>query len=57
MKGKNREVLRKETPLPLLQMELLRVSVMGLPAPWPVILGGGVSLGLRVTLSHLGLWS
>ena len=41
MEGKNREGLPKETPLPLLQMELLPVSVIRLPSPWPVTLGGG----------------
>lgn len=41
MKGKNREGLQEETPLPLLQMELLQVSAMGLPAPGPSSLGEG----------------
>lgn len=48
MEGKPREGLRKETPAPCRWS--FCGSVTCLPAPWPLVLGGGVSPGLCVTL-------
>lgn len=54
MEGKPGEGRRKETPAPCRWR--FCGSVTCLPAPRPVVLGGGVSPGLCVTLGYLDLW-
>lgn len=54
MEGKPGEGRRKETPAP--RRWRFCGSVTCLPAPRPVVLGGGVSPGLCVTLGYLDPW-